>query len=126
MRLRAARCVCRFWLSCFPLLLIAQNPPAGGWTQLILEGRAAMDSGRYEDAQRSFADAVQMLDAAGRRDIPVVRAICELAAVYEMIGKDPEAIRLLNRAVGILETIPLSRQHGPGCDVAGARYRLPQ
>ena len=106
MRLRAARCVCRFWFSCFPLLLIAQNPPAGGWTQLILEGRAAMDSGRYGDAQRSFADAVQMLDAAGRRDITVVRAICELAAVYEMIGKDLEAIRLLNRAVGILETIP--------------------
>jgi tetratricopeptide (TPR) repeat protein len=80
------------------------EPPA--WNRLMLEGRAATQSGRYSEAERSYTSAVRLLESAGKPDLPLARALYELAYVQEMTGRNSQAMRLLNRAIGILEAAP--------------------
>jgi tetratricopeptide (TPR) repeat protein len=76
------------------------------WNQFMLAGRAAADSLRLTEADQNFSSAVSMTDDSGRHNILLARSLVELAAVRELTGRFPDAVRLVTRSIGILGAAP--------------------
>ena len=89
-----------------PDCLPAQKFEQDAWEKLMLDGRAAFDMRQYAAADRFFSSALFHRDSAGIRDVYLARVLYELAAVRGLTGRHGDAIRLITRAIDVLEALP--------------------
>ena len=99
-----ATCWCALVIS--PDCLQAQKFQQDAWEKLMLDGRAAFDMRQYAAADRFFSSALFHRDSAGIRDVYLARVLYELAAVRGLTGRHGDAIRLITRAIDVLEALP--------------------
>ena len=114
----ATRYVCVAAL--FATAAAAQESLVAKWNRLTGDARAAVDAGRYEEAEKKYDESIRSLSSAGGQDFLLARSLYELAAVHEMTGRNTSAIRLLIQSIALLDTKP-----GPGSeDIAFALQGL--
>ena len=99
-----ATCWCALVIS--PNCLPAQNFQQDAWEKLMLDGRTAFDMRQYAAADRLFSSALFHRESVGIRDVYLARVLYELAAVRGLTGRHGDAIRLLTRAIDLLEALP--------------------
>lgn len=99
-----ATCWCAIVIS--PNCLPAQKFKQDAWEKLMLDGRTAFDMRQYAAADRLFSSALFHRESAGIRDVYLARVLYELAAVRGLTGRHGDAIRLLARAIDLLEALP--------------------
>ena len=81
-----------------PVVASAPNRPVGDWSSLTRDGRAALLEGDFQTAETLFLSALMASNSLRSRDVRVDVSfgnLVRLAAVYERIGRQDDAKRVI-------------------------------
>lgn len=81
-----------------PVVASAPNRPVGDWSSLTRDGRAALLEGDFQTAETLFLSALMASNSFRSRDVRVDVSfgnLVRLAAVYERIGRQDDAKRMI-------------------------------
>ena len=103
---------------------LAQDTATADWGQTMAAGKAAMDAGRYPEAQSYYAAALRKAEAEGTRDIRLARSLQRLGNLLTTTGSCEDGSKLLVRALQIWDGLPdaTPAEKAAGWENLGAAY----
>jgi tetratricopeptide (TPR) repeat protein len=103
----------RDWILVTALALASWSGLAAqetSWEKATKAGDQLSKQGRYLEAEKSYLEALAAAEKSGVSDPRLANSLNNLAALYRNQGKYTEALRLLQTASAIWDTIPEPNQ----------------
>ncbi len=94
--------LCGLAIALLPCVLVAQG---NLWQEKNEAGNAAAQAGKYPSAEKLYLEAIKQAEAFGKTDLRLATSLANLATVYHLESKYPEAKDYYQRAIRVLEKV---------------------